>query len=114
VIHEADIPAWFAAWAETDAGAREEAFAKIAAPAVRFRDRYSLLDGIPEVSTHAGAAQQFMPGVRMHRKGEVRHCQGTVLADWSAEGGDGQERMAGTSVFLLSADGRIESVTGIW
>jgi uncharacterized protein YndB with AHSA1/START domain len=108
------VDAWFEAWAETDARARAEAFARIAAPAVRFRDRYSLLDGITEVSTHAGAAQQFMPGVRMHRKGEVRHCQGTVLADWSAKGGDGQERMSGTNVFLLGADGRIESVTGVW
>jgi uncharacterized protein YndB with AHSA1/START domain len=108
------IDAWFDAWAEADGAARIAAFTRIAAAGVRFRDRYSLLDGIPEVSTHAGAAQKFMPGVRLRRKGEVRHCQGTVLADWSAAASDGAVRMSGTNVFVLGGDGRIESVTGVW
>jgi uncharacterized protein YndB with AHSA1/START domain len=107
------VDAWFAAWAETDDRARVEAFTRIASNAVRFRDRYSNLEGAGELAEHSGAAQKFMPGIRMHRQGEVRHCQGTVLADWSALGGDGQERMSGTNVFEFGADGRIESVTGL-
>jgi hypothetical protein len=35
-----------------------------------------------------------------------------VLADWFAAGRDGQERMTGTSLFVMGANGRIESVTG--
>jgi hypothetical protein len=54
-----------------------------------------------------------MPGFRMERKGDVRHCQGTVLADWIAKGPDGQPRMNGTNVFIFGPDVRIESVTGI-
>src|SRR5262249_12002150 len=91
---------------------REAAFAKVAAPNVSFRDRFSLLDGLTDVVAHAGAAQRFMPGIRLSRRGEVRHCQGAVLADWVALASNGQERMSGTSFFLLGPDGRIHSVTG--
>ena len=55
-----------------------------------------------------------MPGMRLAREGEVRHCQGTVLADWIARGADGQERGRGTNVFVLGAGARIDSVTGFW
>ena len=107
------VDAWFAAWTETDNRARAEAFTRIAADRIRFRDRYSNLEGAGELADHSGAGQKFMPGVRLHRQGAVRHCQGTVLADWSAVGSDGQERMSGTSVFELYPDGRIASVTSL-
>jgi uncharacterized protein YndB with AHSA1/START domain len=104
--------AWFEAWAVSDDRARDAAFAKIAAPDVSFRDRFSLLDGLADLSAHAGASQRFMPGVRMRREGEPRHCQGVVLADWIASGADGRELMSGTNVFVLRPDGRIISATG--
>jgi uncharacterized protein YndB with AHSA1/START domain len=107
------VDAWYAAWTETDDRAREAAFGRIAAPGVRFRDRNSLLDSVSELALHAGAAQRYMPGVRLERRGEVRQCQGTVLSEWVAVGADGQERMSGTSVVVLGADGRIESVTAL-
>jgi len=106
------VDGWFEAWAIGDDRARDEAFARIAAESVRFRDRYSQLEGLAELSAHAGAAQRFMPGVRLERRGGVRHCQGVVLADWSAQGPDGQERMSGTNVFVMGAGGRLEAVTG--
>jgi hypothetical protein len=53
-----------------------------------------------------------MPGIQLRRTGDIRHCQGTVLADWIGLASDGQERMRGTNVFVLGADGRIESSTG--
>jgi hypothetical protein len=37
-----------------------------------------------------------------------------VLADWIARSVEGQERGRGTNVFTLTADGRIEGVTGFW
>jgi uncharacterized protein YndB with AHSA1/START domain len=108
------VDAWFDAWAEPDAAAREAQLTRLAAPDVRFRDQYSLLDGFADLLPHIGAAQRFMPGMRLGRKGDVRHCQGTLLVDWAAAGPDGQERMSGTNVFTLRADGRIESVVGFW
>jgi uncharacterized protein YndB with AHSA1/START domain len=106
------VDGWFEAWAIADDQARGAAFAKIAAPDVRFRDRFSLLDGLADLSAHAGASQRFMPGVRIRRKGEPRHCQGVVLADWIASTPDGREVMNGTNVFVLRLGARIASATG--
>lgn len=106
------VDAWFNAWVISDSAAREETLAQIVTPQIRFRDRYSLLDGMADLTAHIAAAQRFMPGIGLKRKGNVRHCQGTVLADWIAAGSDGIERMTGTSVFAFNPDGTIESVTG--
>lgn len=48
----------------------------------------------------------------MRRKGQPRHCQGVVLADWIATGADGRECMSGTNLFVLRYDARIASSTG--
>ncbi len=106
--------AWFAVWAEPDEAARAAAVAAIAVPDVRVRDRFSCIEGQAELTQHIAAAQHFMPGVRMQREGEARHCQGTVLADWTATGPDGTPRGQGTNAFMLGPDGRIESVTAFW
>jgi uncharacterized protein YndB with AHSA1/START domain len=106
------VDVWFGAWAVADDQAREKALAEIVTPGIRFCDRFSLLDGIADLTTHIGAAQKFMPGMDLRRKGNVRHCQGTVLADWIAVGNDGKERMSGTNVFVFEPDRRIASVTG--
>ncbi len=106
------VDSWFGAWVIVDDQSREDALVKIAADGIHFRDRYSLLEGIADLTAHIGASQRFMPGIILRRKGSVRHCQGTVLADWIAVDGDGKERMTGTSVFVFGPDGRIDSVTG--
>lgn len=105
---------WFRAWAEPDAIACRAMLAEIADPLVRVHDRFSNLEGIDDVVPHIMAAQRFMPGVRLRRSGDVRKCQGVVLADWTAVGLNGQQRGSGTNVFSLGPDGRIESVMGFW
>jgi uncharacterized protein YndB with AHSA1/START domain len=106
------VDVWYAAWVIADDRARQETLSGVVTPRIRFRDRFSLLDGLADLTAHIGAAQRFMPGIGLQRKGDVRHCQGTVLADWIAAGSDGKERMTGTSVFVFNPDGRIDSVTG--
>jgi uncharacterized protein YndB with AHSA1/START domain len=108
------VDGWFDAWAEPDAAARERLLQTIATPDVRFRDQYGLTDGLGDLLPHITAAQHFMPGVRLRRSGDVRHCQGTVLCDWRVVMPDGQQKGTGTNVFTLGPDGRIESVTGFW
>jgi uncharacterized protein YndB with AHSA1/START domain len=108
------VDGWFGAWAIVDERAREDALARVAAPEVRVRDRFSQVDGVADLVPHIGASQRFMPGIRLERSGAIRHCQGIVLADWVAVSTDGQERASGTSVFALGLDGRIDSVTGFW
>jgi uncharacterized protein YndB with AHSA1/START domain len=106
--------AWFEAWREPDPAVRAQALGRIAVPDLRFRDRFSSTEGLGELLPHISAAQRFMPGIRMERRGDVRHCQGTALVDWAALTGDGQERGVGTSVFVFAPDGRIDSVVGFW
>jgi len=108
------VDAWFDAWADTDAERRAAALARIATAGVRMHDRFSCIEGAGELSEHIAASQRFMPGYRLQRAGAPRHCQGVVLADWTASGPDGRVRASGTSVFTLGAGGLIESVTGFW
>jgi uncharacterized protein YndB with AHSA1/START domain len=108
------VDAWFSAWSEPDAAAREATLARIAASDVQFRDRFSAVDGLSDLSAHLSAAQRFMPGLRLQRDGEIRHCQAVVLADWIARTTNGEERGRGTNVFVFASNGRLESVTGFW
>jgi uncharacterized protein YndB with AHSA1/START domain len=110
----ARVDAWFAMWADTDDASRVSRLRAIAAPEVRMRDRFSAVEGIDELTHHIGAAQRFMPGLRLQRDGEARHCQGVVVADWRAVGPDDQPRGRGTNVFTISPEGKIDSVTGFW
>ena len=108
------VDEWFAAWLERDAGKRRQRLAAIATPEVRFRDRFSLIDGVDELNEQIGASQRFMPGLRMERRGDVRHCQGLVLADWVVLTSENQERGRGTNVFAFGSAKKIEAVTGFW
>jgi hypothetical protein len=110
----ARVDAWFAMWGDTDEASRTSRLSALAAPDVRMRDRFSAVEGIDELTRHIGAAQRFMPGLRLQRQGDARHCQGVLLADWVAVGPDDQPRGRGTNVFTLTPDGRVESVTGFW
>jgi uncharacterized protein YndB with AHSA1/START domain len=104
---------WYRAWVMANEAERNAALAKVAVPGVQFRDRYSLLDGLEDLSAHIAAALRFMPGITLRRNGPVRHCQGTAVAEWAAVAADGTERMSGTSVFRLGPDGRILAATSI-
>ena len=108
------VDAWFGAWAEADERARESTLRSVADRDLRFQDRFSSTAGLDDLLPHIAAAQFHMPGLRMQRVGDVRHCQGTALVDWIATGPDGQERARGSNVFVLGLSGRIQSVTGFW
>ncbi len=108
------VDTWFAAWAEPDAAAREAMLSDVAVSEVQFRDQYSCVDGMAELLPHIAAAQRFMPGLRLKRDGDVRHCQGTVVANWTAVASDGTPRGRGTNVFQMSPDGRISAAVGLW
>ena len=115
-VMNANAPAvadsWFALWTEPDAAKRTATLQTLAAPNVTFKDQYSCLEGVSEIETHIGASQRFMPGIRLERRGNARHCQGTVLVDWVALKGDAQV-MSGTNVFVFGPGGKLTGVTGI-
>jgi len=110
----ARVDAWFSAWSEPDAARRDPALRAITSEDVRFRDRYSAVEGRADLEPHVAAMHVHMAGTMIERRGAAHHCQGTVLADWVARGPGGVERGHGTAIFRFDADGRIEDVVGIW
>jgi uncharacterized protein YndB with AHSA1/START domain len=110
----ATVDRWFATWSEPDATTREETLAAIGSADIHFVDKFSCVAGDDDLKAHLAAVRRFMPGMRLKRDGEIRHCQWHVLADWVAVGPEEQERGRGTNLFVLDADGRIAEVTGFW
>ena len=55
-----------------------------------------------------------MPGMKLHRQGDARHCLGTALVDWTVPGPEGKTLAKGTNVFRFDADGKIVDVVGMW
>jgi uncharacterized protein YndB with AHSA1/START domain len=106
------VDAWFRAWQIAGDASRESALADVVTPGITFRDSFSAIDGLPDLSAHTGAAQRFMPNVTLARKGQIRHSQGHVLADWIASDRDGRELRSGTSLFVFTPDVKIECVVG--
>jgi uncharacterized protein YndB with AHSA1/START domain len=111
---DAIVDRWFAAWSNPDADTRRTALEQTVAPSVAMRDRFSAVEGLPDLIEHLTAVHKFMPGLTIARDGTVRQCQGMAIADWVVRDAAGQERSRGTNVFTLTPDGRIESVTGFW
>jgi uncharacterized protein YndB with AHSA1/START domain len=110
----ARVDRWFGLWSDADAESRNRALDAAVSDDVQFNDRYSCVHGIEEVRAHLAAVHRFMPGTRLARAGDVRHCQGQALADWVATGKDGAAIGQGTNLFLFDAAGRIAAVTGFW
>lgn len=103
---------WFEAWAITDEQERRSAFEAIVSNEISFRDRYSMLHGLDDLLPHVSASQKFMPGLSLKMQGEIRHCQGKVLAEWCAVNAEGKELMRGTNLFEFNSAGKIVSATG--
>jgi hypothetical protein len=108
------VDRWFDAWNDPKAASRAATLAAIGTDEVHFYDRFSCIAGLEDLSGQLDAVHRFMPGMRAERRGDVRHCQSRVLADWVALSADGQERGRGTNLFVFDADGRIIEVTGFW
>ena len=55
------VDAWFEAWAIADDKAREDLLAKIVTPTIQFRDLFSLLDGLADLTAHAQKHNKQVP-----------------------------------------------------
>lgn len=108
------IDGYFSLWAENDSTARRRALDGLAVADLVFHDRFGCTVGLDELNAHVGASQIHMPGVKLHRSGEPRHCQGTALVDWEARSPEGKTVARGSNIFVLSPDSRIAKVVGFW
>ncbi len=101
---------WLAAWNESDAEARERALERCCADDVAFRDDWTDLVGIRDLSAHIGNCHRYMPNYRLERAGDVRVCRGEALVDWRASGPGAAT--TGTNHVVADPDGTIRRVTG--
>ena len=63
------VDGWFAAWSEPDAARREAMLDRLATEEVRFKDRFSLIDGLSDLRPHLAAVHRFMPGHAARTRG---------------------------------------------
>jgi uncharacterized protein YndB with AHSA1/START domain len=103
------VDGWFSAWAIADPIARRDAFARVSSGDIGLRDRFSLIDGLDDLVAHTAAYQRFFPGIRFERRGDIRHCQGVVLAEWVTHADEGTARLTGTCCFTFNTDNQIEA-----
>ena len=94
------VDAWFAAWAEPRRDARDPRWRRIAFADVSDARSVQLGRGHRRAEPHISAAQRYMPGLRLQRDGDARHCQGR---DRRLDGGGAgrSPRGQGTNVFTL-------------
>lgn len=102
------IDQFFVAWNKDDDDERAYLLKTLTTDNVAFRDSFAAITGRNELAQHIGAVHMHMPGLQIARNGDARHCQGTILVNWTA--GD----RGGTNVFRLAGDGRIADVVGFW
>jgi uncharacterized protein YndB with AHSA1/START domain len=105
------VDAWFALWAEPDPGLRRQRLAALVTDGVELRDAWACLAGREELAANLDFVVGMARGARVERRGEVRACQGSALADWEVVGGFPGR---GTNAFEFAPDGRIASVVGFW
>ena len=78
-----------------------------------FADRFSLVDGVDDLSTHVGAAQRFMPAVTIRREGSVRaSARAAHSSTGSGSRAPARNSRAARAFVVLSPDGRIEPAVG--
>jgi hypothetical protein len=107
------VDAWFDAWADPDADRRQQTLSRIAAPDLRFRDRFGCTDGIADLLPTSPPRSTSCPafGCRARRAAPLSGHRARRL-DGARRGRSGSrtrhERVP------AGPDGRIESVTGFW
>jgi uncharacterized protein YndB with AHSA1/START domain len=112
-IHQR-LDSYFDLWNIGDSDTRLKKMDGLLQQEILFQDKHSCTSGLQDLNAHLTAYQHFMPGMQLKRDGEARHCQGIVLCRWIANKQDGSEVAKGSNVFVLSANGLIQRITGFW
>ena len=107
---ERTLPAWAAAWNETDAEARVTLLRQCCRDDVAFRDEWTALSGLELLSMHIGNCHMYMPGYSLEHTGDVRICRGEALVGWRTTGPGGP--VEGFNCIRADPDGTIRRVTG--
>lgn len=76
-------------------------------------DVNGLIEGREALSNYMGGFQQSVKGGKFEIC-SVKHHHDRMLAEWNLIGGDGAVLQSGTSFATVSADGRLQSITGFF
>jgi hypothetical protein len=103
---------YLAAWNETQAERRRGLVAEAFAPEASYIDPMMQGQGHDGLNTMIGAAQVHFPGHRFTLFGTPESHHDRIRFSWALAAGGGAPVARGTDFATLSADGRLQSVTG--
>jgi hypothetical protein len=108
------VDGFLAAWTETDAGRRLNLLEAACGEPVVFADRMGSATGRAAISDYIGAAQRFMPGARLERRGPVELVRDRGRFAWHAVAIDGRQIGAGVTYAEFAPNGLVQRLTGFW
>lgn len=103
----------YAATWSLDPLVREAALATCLAEDVTYCDPNGLIEGRASLSAYMDGFQQAVAGGRFEIRNVLQHHDRT-MADWVLRVSDDSVVQSGTSFGLLSADGRLRTITGFF
>ena len=108
------IKAYGDAWNETDAAARRALLERVWAEDAVYCDPVGRAEGREALVAHIGAVMAQMPGYNLELVSDVDEHDGQFRFLWELHGADGALITAGIDFGTLSADGKIQSITGFF
>lgn len=106
------IDRYFAAWNETDATRRRELIAQTWANDASYLDPLMQGDGHAGIDAMIQGVQTQFPGHSFRQIGKVDGHHDRVRFSWELAPEGGAMLVAGTDFATISADGKLQSVTG--
>lgn len=107
------VACYLAAWNEHDPGKRHELVRQTWTSSGTYLDAHRHGEGVDGIDAMIAAAQAKFPAHRLQRASAIETHHGFVRFRWVAGGTPEAPRvLAGTDVFVLADDGRVQTVTG--
>jgi SnoaL-like domain len=110
----ATIDTYLAAWNETDSARRAGLVEQVWASDGRLIDPPLAAEGHAGISDMAAALQAQFPGHRFRRASGIDEHHGYLRFGWELVGPDGGVALAGMDVAELTANGKLQRITGFF
>lgn len=108
------IDRYFAVWNEGDAARRRALIARTWTETARYRDPMLQGDGPDGIDAMVQAVHDKYPGNAFRRTTDIDAHNGQVRFGWTLGPADGPALATGVDFGTVSADGRLEAITGFF
>ena len=108
------VDRYIAIWNETDAAARRTLIARTYAEQASYLDPMLQADGRDGIDTMVAAVQDKYPGFKFARTSDVDSHHDRARFAWQLAPDNGPALVKGIDFATLTADGRLQSVTGFF